>query len=136
MSEADRSLASITEKLTVNISPMDLGKIDVLVDQGFYVNRTDFLRMAIRSQIERHSAELSQSIARHSFFMGVVTYNASDLTAWVEEGNPRKLMVIGILHLQRDVTPMLARAAIASLGVRGVFKASDEVKDALEDRMI
>jgi len=53
-----------TEKMTINLGYVDLGHIDLMVQEGFYSNRTDFIRTAIRNQLERHADVVKQSTVR------------------------------------------------------------------------
>jgi Arc/MetJ-type ribon-helix-helix transcriptional regulator len=126
---------SDTEKITINMGAVDLGKIDLLVQEGSYTNRTDFIRTAIRNQIDKHNTEIQQSVARNSFVIGALIYSRSDLERVIAKGESRKLKIIGLLHLQNDITPEIAQHAIESLQVLGIFQASEAVKSALADRM-
>ena len=126
---------SETEKITINMSAVDLGKIDLLVQEGLYSNRTDLIRTAIRSLLDKHSFEIQQSVTRHSYVIGVLTYNRSDLEKKKLKGEKMDLAVMGMLHLQNDISAELAEEVIESLSVRGMFAASDEVKAALADRI-
>jgi Arc/MetJ-type ribon-helix-helix transcriptional regulator len=123
-----------SEKITINMGAVDLGKVDLLVDEGFYGNRSDFIRTAIRNQLNKHEAETSESATRRAAAVGAVALNRKDLEAVRAKGRKLKLSVIGVLSLSRDITPELAAAAIESVYVKGVFRASDEVKAALADR--
>jgi len=123
-----------TEKITINMSPVDLGKIDLLVQEGLYTNRTDFIRTAIRNQITTHDFELQQSVTRHSFGIGIFGYNRSSLEKAKTAGNKMRFSVIGVLNLSNDIPPELADEVIESVWVLGTFKASDEVKAVLADR--
>ena len=124
-----------TEKITINMSAVDLGKVDLLVNEGLYSNRTDFIRTAIRSQLEKHTFEIQQSVTRHSFVIGVVTFNRADLEKRKLKGKKLTLSVIGLLHLQDDIPAELALDVIEEVKVRGVISASPEVKAAVADRM-
>ena len=124
-----------TEKITINMSAVDLGKIDLLVQEGLYSNRTDFIRTAIRSQLEKHSFEIQQSVTRHSFVIGVLSYDRSDLEKRKEKGEKMTIAIMGLLHLHDDISPELAAEVIESIRVRGVCLASEAVKAALADRM-
>ena len=124
-----------TEKITINMSPVDLGKIDLLVQEGLYTNRTDFIRTAVRNQITSHDFELQQSVSRHSFGIGIFAYNRSSLEKAKAAGNKMKFSVIGVLNLSNDIPPELADEVIESVWVLGTFKASDAVKAVLADRM-
>ena len=124
-----------TEKITINMSAVDLGKVDLLVQEGLYSNRTDFIRTAIRSQLEKHNLEIQQSVARYSYGIGVLSYSRSDLEKLKGKGEKLKLAVVGLLHLHDDVTAEVVNDVIESIQVRGIFIASDEVKAALTDRM-
>jgi len=124
-----------TEKITINMPAVDLGKIDLLVQEGIFTNRTDFIRTAIRSQIDKHNFEIQQSVTRHSFGIGVISYSRSDLERLVIKGDKVTISIVGLLHLHNDISPEFALQAIESVQVRGIFKASDEVKAALADRI-
>ena len=124
-----------TEKITINMSAVDLGKVDLLVQEGLYSNRTDFIRTAIRSQLEKHNLEIQQSVTRHSYVIGVLTYDKADLEKRKLKGEKIKMTVVGLLHLADNISPELAREVIESIQVRGIFQASDEVKAALADRI-
>lgn len=126
---------SETEKITINMSAVDLGKVDLLVNEGLYSNRTDFIRTAIRSQLEKHTFEIQQSVTRHSSVIGVVTLNRADLEKKKQKGKKLSLSVIGLLHLQDDISAELALDVIEEIKVRGMFQASPEVKAALAERM-
>ncbi len=124
-----------TEKITVNLGYVDLGRIDLLVQEGFYSNRADFIRMAVRNQIERHADEVRQSTVRNSFDLGLRTYTREHLEAARHAGERLHINVLGLATIADDVTPELARATIASIAVLGALHASPAVKAALSDRM-
>jgi Arc/MetJ-type ribon-helix-helix transcriptional regulator len=124
-----------TEKITINMPAVDLGKIDMLVQEGLYSNRTDFIRTAIRAQLEKHAFEIQQTVRRHSFVIGVLTYNREDLERRRSMGEKLDIAVLGLLHLQGDISPELALEVVESIRLRGVFAASEEVKAALTSRM-
>lgn len=124
-----------SEKITINMSAVDLGKVELLVQEGLYSNRTDFIRTAIRSQLEKHSVEIQQTVARNSYVVGVLSYSRSDIEKLAARGEKLKIAVLGLLHLHDDITPEVVNAVIESVHVLGVFIASREVKAALADRM-
>lgn len=124
-----------TEKITINISGVDLGQIDLLVDEGFYSNRSDFIRTAIRNQISQHSDAVKQSLTRRTMAVGMLVYDSSDLEKFRARGEMMEIRLMGVLVLT-SVSAELARATIKSISVKGVFRASDEVKAALADRMV
>jgi Arc/MetJ-type ribon-helix-helix transcriptional regulator len=126
---------SETEKITINMSVVDLGKIDLLVQEGLYSNRTDFIRTAIRNQTKAHDFELQQSVRRHSFGIGVYHFNREDLEKVKAEGKSLTITAIGLLHLAEDISPELAAETIEKIRVRGVFRAPEAVKQALADRV-
>jgi Arc/MetJ-type ribon-helix-helix transcriptional regulator len=126
---------SETEKITINVGAVDLGKIDLLVQEGLYTNRTDFIRTAIRTQVERHGVEVQQTVARYAFLIGILRYGRKDLERLKAKGKRVNLTVLGSLSLAADVSPALAREVIERVKVRGVFDASEAVKAALADRM-
>lgn len=124
-----------SEKITINMGVVDLGQIDLLVEQGFYSSRTDFIRTAIRRQLDSHGTEVKQTVARMSFNVGLISYSRGDLEKYRAQGKELDLRALGLLRLSNDIDPDLARQTIRSLTVRGVFRASDAVKAALSDRM-
>ncbi|MGY2050916.1 CopG family transcriptional regulator [Methylobacterium sp. JK268] len=124
-----------SEKITVNLGYVDLGHVDLLVRDGFYANRTDFIRTAIRNQIDRHGEATRLSVARKSVELGLRHFAREDLEAARDAGRPLAIRVLGLATIAPDVTPDLARAAIASVEVLGALHASPAVKAALADRM-
>jgi Arc/MetJ-type ribon-helix-helix transcriptional regulator len=130
-----RPKAADSEKITINLGYVDLGHIDLLVQEGFYSNRTDLIRTAIRNQIERHADVTRQSAARKSLDLGLRHYSRADLEAAVAAGRKLEIRVLGLASIATDVTAELAGAAIASVVVLGAFQASPAVKAALADRM-
>lgn len=124
-----------TEKITMNMSVVDLGQIDLLVKEGFYSSRTDFIRTAIRNLLSTHSAVVKESVTRQAFVMGVLLYNKSDLEERRLKGVRLNIKIIGMFLLDPEVTPELALATIDSVEVHGVFRASDAVKKALGNRI-
>ena len=123
------------EKVTINLGYVDLGQIDLMVHEGFYSNRTDFIRTAIRNQLERHADVVKLSVARNTLDLGLRHYTRADLEAVRAAGQTLNLQVLGLISIATDVTPELARATISSLSVLGALHASSEVKAALADRM-
>jgi Arc/MetJ-type ribon-helix-helix transcriptional regulator len=124
-----------SEKITINLGYVDLGHIDLLVQEGFYSNRTDFIRTAIRNQIERHADVVRQAVTRKSVDLGLRHFSREDLEAVLDAGQLLDIRVLGLATIAPDVTPELARAAIASLTVLGALHASAAVKAALADRI-
>lgn len=124
-----------TEKITINLSVVDLGKIDLLVDQGFYSTRTDVIRTAIRNQLDAHNRELTETIDRQALAIGVLAYSKSDLEKKRAKNEMLSINMVGMLFLLNDITPELALATIKSVRIFGTFKASKEVKEALADRI-
>jgi Arc/MetJ-type ribon-helix-helix transcriptional regulator len=124
-----------SEKITINLGYVDLGHIDLLVQDGFYSNRTDFIRTAIRNQVERHAEATRQSVARRSLDLGVRHFTRADLEAAQARGEVLHIRVLGLASIAADVPPELARATIASLSVLGALQASPAVKSALADRL-
>ena len=124
-----------SEKITINLGYVDLGHIDLLVREGFYANRSDLIRTAVRNQIERHADATRRSVERQSLDLGIRHYSSADLEAAVSSGRMLEINVLGLVSIARDVTPELARTAIAAVSVLGALQASVEVKAALADRM-
>jgi Arc/MetJ-type ribon-helix-helix transcriptional regulator len=123
-----------SEKITINLGYVDLGHVDLMVEEGFYSNRTDFIRTAIRHQLERHADVVKQSTARKSLDLGLRHYSREDLEAARRTGEMLHIQVLGLASIAPDVTPELARATIASVVVLGALHASAAVKAALADR--
>ena len=124
-----------SEKITINLGYVDLGHIDLMVQDGFYSNRTDFIRTAIRNQLDRHADVVKQSVARRTLDLGLRSYSREELEAVRDAGQRLEIKVLGLASIAGDVTPELARAAIASITVLGALHASPEVRAALTDRM-
>src|SRR6266542_5292448 len=124
-----------TEKITINLGYVDLGHIDLMVQEGFYSNRTDFIRTAIRNQLDRHADVVKQSTARKSLDLGLRHYSREDLEAARAAGQMLNIRVLGLASIAMDVTPELAHATIASVVVLGTLQASPAVKTALTERM-
>ncbi|MDP4021908.1 CopG family transcriptional regulator [Methylobacterium sp. NEAU 140] len=123
-----------SEKITLNLGFVDLGHIDLMVRDGFYANRADFIRTAVRNQIERQGDAVKQSVARKQLNLGLAHYTRQTLEAARDAGTPLHIQVLGLASIALDVTPELARASIASVEVLGAFQASPAVKAALADR--
>ena len=124
-----------TEKITINLGPVDLGQIDLLVQEGFYSNRTDFIRTAIRNQLGAHSEVVRQTVARKTLVLGVQHFDRPYLEAVREAGERLQISVLGLASIADDVSPELADEAIESVEVLGAFRASTAVKQALAGRI-
>jgi Arc/MetJ-type ribon-helix-helix transcriptional regulator len=125
-----------TEKATFNLSPVDLGKMDVLVAQGFYANRTDFVRSAVRRQLELHENQLEQFVADHSSAVGIILIGRQELREVVKAGTRRRYTIVGLAIIGQDVDGDLADAAIESLRVYGVLRAPRAVRERLGSRIL
>lgn len=123
------------EKITINLGHVDLGRIDLLVREGFYANRTDFIRTAIRNQLSSEGSSVSQSIERHQLELGLFDITRADLEAMAAAGETLHLKVVGLARISADVSPELAAATIGSLNVLGSLQAPKAVKAALKDRI-
>ena len=124
-----------SEKVTINLGYVDLGQIDLLVEEGFFSNRSDFIRTAIRSQLDRHNGALKQSVARRHLELGLRRYGRSELEAVKAAGETLHIRALGLVIIDSDVSPDLALATIASIDVLGALQASAEVKSVLSARM-
>jgi Arc/MetJ-type ribon-helix-helix transcriptional regulator len=123
------------EKITINMAPVDLGQVDLLVQEGFYQNRTDFIRTAIRNQLNVHAEAAKQTVARKTLVLGLQHYTRCDLEAVRAAGETLQIRVLGLSTIADDVSPELALATIDSLEMLGAFRASPTVKAALADRI-
>ena len=124
-----------SEKLTLNLGFVDLGSIDLLVRDGFYSNRSDFIRTAIRNQLATHADTAKKAASRLTLELGLRTFARKDLEEIQAAGERLKIRVLGLVVIADDVTPDLARAAIESITVLGALHASAEIKTALADRL-
>ncbi|MEB0055562.1 CopG family transcriptional regulator [Variovorax sp. LG9.2] len=124
-----------SEKITINLGYVDLGHIDLLVSEGFYSNRTDFIRTAIRNQLTAHSEALKQVVARKMLVLGLQQFDAAALEAVRAAGQTLQIRVLGLAAIGLDVTPELALATIDSITVLGALHASAAVKTALAGRI-
>ncbi|KAA0690250.1 CopG family transcriptional regulator [Neorhizobium sp. P12A] len=130
-----REKNSETEKITINLGYVDLGRVDVLVQEGFYSNRSDFIRTAIRNQLASEGEVVKQSIIRQSLELGLRDYTKADLEAVKAAGEKLEIRVLGLARIAPDVTPELALATIHAITVLGALHASAELKSALTDRI-
>ena len=129
MAEVDKS-----EKITINVGLVDLGQIDLLVDEGFYANRTDFIRTAIRRQLESRAAAVNDTVARRTLILGTQHLSRRDLEKLRDAGQTIELRVLGLATVANDVSPELALATITSVEVLGAFRAPRAVKAVLATR--
>ena len=130
-----REKGSDSEKITINLGYVDLGRIDLLVQEQFYSNRSDFIRTAIRNQLAVHAEAVLQSIDRHTLELGLRDYSRADLEAAKAQGHKLHIKVVGLARIAADVTPELALATIGSMTVLGALQASPAVKAALAERV-
>jgi len=131
-----RSRIGETEKLTINLGVVDLGQIDLLVQEGFYSNRTDMIRTAIRNQLSVHGDEVKRTVARRTLVLGLQHFGRADLERALAAGRMLQIQVVGLARIANDVSPELARATIQSVEVLGAFHASAAVRNALADRIL
>ena len=124
-----------TEKITINLGLVDLGQIDLLVQEGFYTNRTDFVRTAIRNQLTTHADVVKRMVARKTLVLGMQHYTRSDLEAVRAAGERLQISVLGLVSIAEDVSPELALATIDSIEVLGAFRASGPVKAVMAGRI-
>ena len=130
-----KATGSETEKITINLGFVDLGQIDLLVQEGFYSNRTDFIRTAIRNQLVTHADAVKQTVARNTLVLGLQQYTRRDLETVKAAGQTLQIQGLGLVSIADDVSPELAQTTIDSIIVLGALRASAEVKAALADRM-
>jgi Arc/MetJ-type ribon-helix-helix transcriptional regulator len=130
-----RDRGADTEKITLNLGYVDLGRIDLMVQEGFYSNRSDFIRTAIRNQLTRHSEEVSRSMDRHTLELGLRDFGVAELEAVRAAGERLHLKVVGLVRIAPEVTPELALATIGSLTVLGALQATPQIKAALAARI-
>jgi Arc/MetJ-type ribon-helix-helix transcriptional regulator len=124
-----------TEKITINLGPIDLGQIDLLVEEGFYSNRTDLIRTAIRNQLAVHAQVVTETVTRRAMVLGLQHFSRQDLEAAQAANERLDIHVLGLASIAADVPPELAAATIASVVVLGAFHASPAVKAALAGRI-
>ena len=130
-----RPKSAESEKITINLGYVDLGHIDLLVQEGFYSNRTDFIRTAIRNQLDRHTDAVKQSVTRRQLELGLRHYTRQELEGLRARGETLQIQVLGLAVIDADVPPELARDTIASIQVLGALQASADVKAALSGRI-
>lgn len=124
-----------SDKVTVNVGLVDLAQVDLLVEEGFYSNRTDLVRTAIRNLLQQHADVIRQTVVRKRYVMGLYRYTRRELEQIVADGQQLEIHVLGLAVIEDDVPASLAREAIASLRVLGAFLASPAVREALADRL-
>lgn len=130
-----RPVGGESEKITINLGPIDLGQIDLLVQEAFYSNRTDFIRTAIRNQLSSHAEVVKQTVARKTLSLGLEHVTRERLEAARAAGETLQIHVLGLVTIADDVPPELARATIGSIHVLGAFHATAAVKAALSGRV-
>ncbi|SAK47546.1 hypothetical protein AWB81_00628 [Caballeronia arationis] len=133
--EAPRPKGGESEKITINLGPVDLGQIDLLVEEGFYSNRTDLIRTAIRNQLAIHANVVSETVTRRELVLGMQHFSKRDLEAALAANERLQIQVLGLASIATDVSAELALATIESIVVLGAFHASPAVKAALADRI-
>ena len=131
----EMAMAAETEKITLNLGPIDLGQIDLLVQEGFYSNRTDFIRTAIRNHLATHADAVKQTVARKTLVLGLQHYTRENLETLRDAGQRVQINVLGLASIAEDVSPELASATIDAVVVLGAFHATDAVKRALAGRI-
>jgi Arc/MetJ-type ribon-helix-helix transcriptional regulator len=131
MNDLERS-----EKITINMSPVDLGQIDLLVREGFYGNRTDFIRTAIRSQLATQATAIERTVTRRTLVLGIQQFSRADLERVRAAGETIRIRVLGLAVIADDVPPELAAQTIAEIEVLGAFRASRAVKAAIASRIV
>ena len=125
-----------SDKVTVNVGLVDLAQVDLLVEEGFYSNRTDLVRTAIRNLLTQHADVIRQTVVRKRYVMGLYRYSVQELEQVVTDGQQLEIHVLGLAVIEDNVTPELARNAIASIQVLGAFVAPPAVRAALADRTL
>jgi Arc/MetJ-type ribon-helix-helix transcriptional regulator len=133
--DTSRPKGGETEKITINLGPIDLGQIDLLVEEGFYSNRTDLIRTAIRNQLGVHAQVVTETVTRRAMVLGLQHFSRQDLEAAQAANERLDIHVLGLASIAADVPPELAAATIASVEVLGAFHASPAVKAALAGRI-
>jgi Arc/MetJ-type ribon-helix-helix transcriptional regulator len=127
---------SESEKITINMSVVDLGKVDLLVKEGFYTNRTDFIRSAVRRQLDQHAEEVEKAVIRNEVMVGVLIHTREGLEKRLQKGEQLAIRAVGMVVITDDVSPELAAKTIASIRIFGAFKANKAIKAALAERII
>lgn len=122
-----------TEKITINMNVVDLGKVDLLVSQGYYSNRTDLIRTAIRNELKVQAVELDNLVVRQAFTVGVSVYSQKDLEKLLAANEKIDIKMVGMLVLDDDIDVDLALKTINSVHVKGIYRANAEVKEALSN---
>src|SRR6266702_8538684 len=93
-----------SEKITINLGPVDLGQIDLLVEEGFYSNRTDLIRTAIRNQLATHARVVNETVTRRALVLGMQHFSKRDLEAARAAGERFDIQVLGLASIAADVT--------------------------------
>ena len=130
-----RAAKPLDEKITINLGYIDLGQIDLLVQEGFYANRTDLIRTAVRNHLASHADVVRQAVTRRTLVLGIQHFSADELRGVRDAGQALEIRVLGLASIATDVTPELALASIRSVVVLGALHASPAVKAALSDRI-
>lgn len=121
-----------TEKITINLGVVDIGKIELLVENGFYSNRTDFIKSAVRRALDSHDLTVNRAIESKHYVAGITTFNRAYLEKARDKGQRLDVRIIGLASFAADVTPELVRESVGSFKVYGVVRATQEIKDVLK----
>lgn len=120
-----------TEKITINVNTSDLGKIDLLIHEGYYSNRTDFIKSAIKSQVNKHDDEINMILSskkKKDWFVGVYVLTEDELQALKRYGRKKAIRGMGLLIVDKDVSLDLMKTSISAIETYGVCRCSSEIK--------
>ena len=130
-----RGRVAETEKITINLGAVDLGSIDLLVGEGFFSNRSDLIRTAVRNLLAAHRDIINGAVLRQDRTLGLRRITRAELEGLQQAGKRIRIGVVGLVVVDNDVPAALVEQTIAELSVLGSLQASPEVRRALAGRI-
>ena len=127
---------NLNEKVSVNINTSTLSQIDLLVDNGYYSNRSDFINQALRSELQKNQSTIDRIIERQSkktgndngWFLGIYGITAKEVLEMYEKGEKMTLTGYGVLSIDKDCDEEKLFAVVESIKHRGKVICSESVK--------
>ena len=103
-----------SEKLTINLGAVDLGSIDLLVAEGFFSNRSDLIRTAVRNLLAAHRDIVNGALVRQERTLGLRRVTRAELEALRQAGERIRIGVVGLVVIEPDVPADLIRGIVGT----------------------
>ena len=126
-----------SEKVSVNMNVGTLSQIDVLVDLGYYSNRSDFINQAVRQAIDQKQSIIENETSKQresngDWFTGVCVITKDQLLIAKEKGKKLKIRGYGVVVIDNKLDD-LALEVIDSIDIKGKILASQKIKDTFSN---